>query len=389
MKVLNIAHLIPVEGLPPDNDIALKIYADLFKQYGIYSEFVKSVGNIPELVAILKRSLRIRRDIFSRLDYINPKHNIRIHFYKGTFPLIARILPFNTDFLLPLQFKYYKRSLINVVSIYNPNLIHAHTIFPDGYYALELHKRYNIPYILTIRGPLYRLYYEKKGQEILRHAASITTPSWSLWNGLNKSFRIDLIPHGLDDCWYVDEQRMFNPGTLCLVTVSRLLKMKNIQLVLRVMAGLIQKGYRVTYDIIGEGEYREQLVNLAKELNIHEFVRFHGFQSGEYIRNVYKRADIFIMLSYPETFGMSYFEAAAQGLYIIGVKNTGAYGHFTEEEATFIDIDESQLAETLKKMDSDEFVMKTSKMRMKIQAFRNSEIIERYYEILCGAAGRI
>jgi len=381
IKVLNIASFIPIKELELDNDISLKIYSDLSKTYAIKSEFVKPVSNIPKWAAFIKKSLKIRREIFSRKDYFDTKYNLKIHFYRDTLPFINK-LPFNTDFLLPLQYKIYKKFLKDLIISYQPDLIHSHSICPDSYYAMELFREFNIPYILTIRGSRSGFYFSKQGQEILRNASAITSPDHRVFLSLKQEFPIELIPHGIDDFWYNENKKIFNSDKYRLVTVSRLLEMKNIQIVLKAVARLLQEGYQVTYDIIGDGYFRENLTSLAEELSIMKNVRFHGFQDAEYIRDIYKDTDIFVMLSYPETFGRSYFEASAQGLYIIGVKNTGAYGHLTDSEAIFIDIDELQLVEAIKSINSDEFYLKTSRAGIKVNELRNSMIIEKYYKII-------
>jgi len=230
-----------------------------------------------------------------------------------------------------------------------------------------------------------KIYYSKTGKDILNNASSITTPSFDLWTALGKDHNIQLLPHGIEDIWFSGKKKNIDPGRYRLVTVARLLKMKNIQIVLEAIAGLIKDGFRITYDIIGGGDYYESLVNITNRLNLTDFVRFHGYRNQQYIRDIYNNVDIYVMLSYPETFGLSFFEAAASGLYIIGAKNTGAYGHLNDSEATFIDPDEKQLMNAIKKIDKHEFDNKTFRMREKINEFENDRILRRYFEILKGA----
>ena len=382
-KVLNIAQFIPIDKLQLDNDISLKIYSNLYEFYKIDSEFVKPVGNIPKWQSALRKSSKIRREIYNRTDYYDAKYNIKVHFYKDTFPII-NLVPFNTSFLLPAQFRHYNKYLFDLVHNYVPDLVHAHSIYPDGYYALELYKKTGVPYIITIRGQLSKFYFSKTGIQTLKNASAITTPSHFLWSNLKDRYSVELLPHGIDEIWYNGKDKEFHSDRLRLVTVSRLLEMKNIQVVIRAIAILVKEGYKVSYDIIGDGNYRENLLKLVNDLNLQEFVRFHGFQEPEYMKNIYHNTDIFVMLSFPETFGRSFFEAAAQGLYIIGARNTGAYGHLSESEATFIDIDENQLVEALKRINKNEFFQKTSECAAKIRDFQNSKIIDRYYNIISG-----
>ena len=55
--------------------------------------------------------------------------------------------------------------------------------------------------------------------------------------------------------------------------------------------------------------------------------------------NVYeemKKADMFIMVSYKETLGLTYLEAIAAGDLVIGTKNQGIYGLFDESEGCYL-----------------------------------------------------
>jgi len=381
VKVLNIAQFVPVEGLYPDNDVSLKTYSDLNKYYGVSCEFVKPVGHITKMAAILRKSSKIRRSLYFGKAYFDRKHKIKVHFYRGTFPFINRI-PFDTGFLLPFELKIYGKALFDLVEEYKPDLIHAHSIFPDAYYAMRISERYNLPYIVTVRGTYTKKYHSGTGRRILSGAASVTTPSYSLWEKLSKDYGIELLPHGIEEEWFNKKRRSFSPDKIRLTTVCRLLKMKNIHVVLRSVSRLINEGYNVVYDIIGEGDFRIDLIALTRRLGLAEVVRFHGHQDADYIRKVYENSDIFVMLSYPETFGISYFEAAAMGLYIVGVKGTGSYGYFNGDEASFIDIDEQQLTDLLKGLSVKEMETRSARAMEKSRMFHNHQIIERYFNII-------
>lgn len=386
LKILNIASFIPINGFPPENDISLKIYADLRKSYGIESEFVKPVSHIPNWLACLKGSLRQRRRIISNKDYIDANHNIRVHFFSSSLPLANR-LPFDTKFLKPLEYAFYRDSLEQKVRAFGPHIIHAHSVFPDGYYAMKLSEKFSIPYILTVRGLFDDRYKNTLVKKVLKNAFKLTTPSYSLYAALKDNYNVELLPHGIDDFWYTTEKKHYSREPIKLITVSRLLEMKHIQTILHSIAELKHEGIAVEFSIVGDGEYKKELERLVKELAITDCVIFHGWLTSEKIMEVYRNHHIFIMLSYPETFGRVYFEAAAQGLLIIGVKDTGAYGHFSNEEAFFIDIDKEQVKEILRKLTSAEFDKKAALLRKKVLEYENASIIKRYYNIINSTIG--
>ena len=60
------------------------------------------------------------------------------------------------------------------------------------------------------------------------------------------------------------------------------------------------------------------------------FVKYLGCLEKENLITVYRKADIFIMPSLTESFGLSYVEAMTQGLPVIYTRNQGFDGQFAE-----------------------------------------------------------
>lgn len=64
-----------------------------------------------------------------------------------------------------------------------------------------------------------------------------------------------------------------------------------------------------------------------------QYVEFKGYiKDPKVLLNLYRKSDIFIMLSKRETFGLVYIEAMSQGLPIIYSKGTGIDGYFEDED---------------------------------------------------------
>lgn len=130
----------------------------------------------------------------------------------------------------------------------------------------------------------------------------------------------------------------FNPGssprdenTLRLVSVCRLVKDKNIQQVIKAVAGLIKKGIRVEYKIAGgDGGYESELRSLIESLGVGDAVTLLG-QCSE-VDELYRWGDAFILPSVYEGFGNVYLEAMASGLPCIALKpRPGKYLVATDE----------------------------------------------------------
>jgi len=382
MKVLNIVRFLPIEGFPAENDITFKIYSDLKKKYCIESLFIMPLPHIPKWATYIKKSLKNRYKTINNVTYQDKKYKFNVKFFESTFPAPFIYLSKKYSFFnLIFQYNFYKKRLYKIYTGYLPDIIHAHTI-TDAYYAYKIFQKYNVPYIVTLRGSYSKLYQLPVISNILNYAKYVVTPSYSLFKKLKVKHSIELLPHGLDESWYSTEKKEVDTSIIRLITVSRLLEMKNIQIVIKCIAKLKNEGYQINYSIVGDGPYKEELEILVNQHKLNNNVKFYGKQSQDEIKNIYKENDIFIMISTPETFGRVYFEAAAQGLLIVGVQGTGPDGYFTNEEAYFIQPTVEATTNLLRQLNSNSFKSMTDKTKEKMKSFKNSYIIDRYYEIL-------
>jgi len=111
-----------------------------------------------------------------------------------------------------------------------------------------------------------------------------------------------------------------------IITVSSLVKVKNIDVNIRAIPISKLKNYNWTYDIIGNGEEINYLKKLTKNYDLEDRIIFHGLLKRDEAINMMKKSDIFLMVSAPETFGLAYLEAMAKGNIVIGTKGWGIDG---------------------------------------------------------------
>lgn len=112
-----------------------------------------------------------------------------------------------------------------------------------------------------------------------------------------------------------------------LLTVGRLLsheRYKGHDRVIAAMPGLLAQGHDVLYLIAGEGDDRSRLERCVRELGLEDRVRFLGALTAEQLVRAYRAADVFVMPSTGEGFGISYLEAMACGTPALGLAAGGA-----------------------------------------------------------------
>jgi glycosyltransferase involved in cell wall biosynthesis len=103
-----------------------------------------------------------------------------------------------------------------------------------------------------------------------------------------------------------------------LVTVGHLVARKRHADVLHALARLAPDHPRLRYEIVGDGPEREPLRALARQLGIAERVAFMGQLPPATARTHAWAADLFVLPSVDEAFGVAYVEAMAGGVPAIG-----------------------------------------------------------------------
>jgi glycosyltransferase involved in cell wall biosynthesis len=102
---------------------------------------------------------------------------------------------------------------------------------------------------------------------------------------------------------------------IILLTIARLVPVKNIFLQLQAIANLSKENLSVELWIVGDGPEKVNLENESKRLGIEKYVKFWGWQSDT--EKFYNQADIFLLTSYSEGWPLVIVEAAQYGLPII------------------------------------------------------------------------
>lgn len=112
---------------------------------------------------------------------------------------------------------------------------------------------------------------------------------------------------------------------LIILSVARLEYNKGLDILINAFSKIYKmfNMQQLKLIIIGEGPEKVRLEKLAKRLGIINSVIFTGFQPNENIHVYYDAADIFVLPSREESFGMVLLEAMAHGLPLIGADNGG------------------------------------------------------------------
>ena len=113
--------------------------------------------------------------------------------------------------------------------------------------------------------------------------------------------------------------------------------------------------------IVGDGDDKPRLEALAARAGVTGAVEFRGFLGHDDLRDIYRRAALFLMPSRGEGFGIVYLEAMAHGLPCIGSRHDAAGDVIVDGQTGFLvaQDDEAEIAERVTQLLRDPALRQT------------------------------
>ena len=242
------------------------------------------------------------------------------------------------DVRMPISYRHrYLWELID----WNPDVIHSQCEFFSYQFASYISKKTGAPIVHTYHA-LYEQYvtYVLPSQRLgeyfigklskmrLKHADVIVAPTQKVEHvlrnyGIQNS--IQVIPSGIalekHKVQMPAEERQARRQALgipedhtVLLNLGRLGTEKNLTELLQLLSMELTHNKKVTLLIVGDGPARQELEEMADHLGIRDHVVFTGMVPPDEVHTYYQLGDIFVSASTSETQGLTYVEAAANGL---------------------------------------------------------------------------
>jgi L-malate glycosyltransferase len=231
-------------------------------------------------------------------------------------------------------------AMVNVIVNQKLDILHLHYAIPHAsaaYFARQILKKTgrDIPFITTLHGTDITLVgrdptYEPVVTFSINESDAITAVSNNLREETYKSFSIEKEIHVIPN--FVDIKRFHQTdkdhfkqvlapdGERILVHVSNFRAAKRVKDVIRVFEQ-IRHEIPSKLLMIGDGPDRQSAEDLSRSLGIYNDVRFLGKQ--EQISEILSIADLFILPSETESFGLSALEAMACSVPLISTNAGG------------------------------------------------------------------
>ena len=279
---------------------------------GAYMQLLtRDLGAMCELHVVTHRSENERKLEGCQVHYISPKW-----------------MPWTTA----------RREFLDILTVVNPYVVHVNccwspmcslvTFWTKGQGIKVVYTPHGMlePWIMkrhywTRKVPALVLYQRRAiKQADLLHATAESEKEHLMALGWNGNIRV------IGNCIHVDDIRM-KPSwerRKCILFLSRVHVKKGINFLIEAVAQLKEEmeGYVVKIAGPGEEAYINELKGLAERLGVGDRVEFVGSVYGEAKFDLYRDADLFVLPTHSENFGIVVTEALACGTPVITTKGT-------------------------------------------------------------------
>ena len=243
------------------------------------------------------------------------------------------------------QRKIY-RHFREAVQLHKPELNHGYFLFSGGIHCLWAKREFGIPYVITVQNTdvnaIFKYFIHLRGLawDIIREAERVIFVSdayrrFTLEHMVPKKYRQEqaekfvLVPFAVDPFWTKNTETAPHPahdGPVRLLTVGIVSTYKNQTGSAQAVQLLRQQGIDAELTVIGGTED----ASIDAKLRKMDFIRRIEKIPKEELIDEYRRADLFLLPSHAESFGLVYAEALSQGLPVIYSSGQGFDCQFPE-----------------------------------------------------------
>lgn len=240
-----------------------------------------------------------------------------------------------------------------------PDIIHSHSMFVGGIVGSFLSEKLKVPFFYTehASGLLFdKAQYSKLDIELLQHtyakANEIFFVSQFAKDSINSKYNlnnknISVLNNMVDDTFFKTPLLENKFEKFSYLIIGKLIPIKGHKMLLNAWKKLITKLPDSQLTIAGNGELKEELVNLAEELGVNENIQWMPSLGRKEVLKLIDEHQVIVSASKIETFGLTIAEAQSRGRPVVVTDSGGVKDVVTPEVGIVTDQDEDSLSEGL------------------------------------------
>lgn len=167
---------------------------------------------------------------------------------------------------------------------------------------------------------------------------------------------VHILPNGLDpEEWRVTPLSR-DPHEIVIVSVMRLNIRKRPRALISLVPFILEHlppGMRLKVRIIGEGPERKGLQAMLSRLSLGDTVELLGGKSRKEIREIFAGADMMVLPTVHESFGLSVLEARCAGLPVVAMKKSGVSEIIHHGQEGLLAVSDQDMADQMLRLIAD------------------------------------
>ncbi|APY07550.1 hypothetical protein BWZ20_04225 [Winogradskyella sp. J14-2] len=305
---------------------------DLFSKYKLHQRVNAIDYNIPTNIFLKLLSL------------------VKLNFLFYNYIIKAKNLSFRKRYtLLPFQIQFFKKfkktdtfhihfghASFDIIKLKSLGVIQSKVIIT--FHGIDAHWLDDVEYNAK----------KKQYSEVFKYADLITVNSNYLNEKLKKlgcpKNKVIIIPMGVDVNYFKANinYSQHEEGTITLLSIGRLIELKGHEYAIMSISELVKQGYKVKYNIVGNGKLYDKLDNLITRLGIEDSIKLLGHRDQIEIKNLLEKTDIFLMPSTvditgrAEAQGQVTAEAQSMGVPVVAFNSGGIKDTIIESKTGFL-----------------------------------------------------
>ena len=208
------------------------------------------------------------------------------------------------------------------------------------------------PYIIKrnfLKKKIALALYQKKAIKSADYLHATASAELSQIRKLGFASPAQIIPNGIDVSEVIKKYQLESSGIeKNILFLSRIHPKKGLEVLIEAIKLLNEPSIKITIAGEGEGAYIDHLKKLCIQKGVAPFFNFIGGVYGKHKWELYAQADLFILPTYSENFGIVIIEALAAGVPVITTKGTPWEELETCNCGWWIDLSVLKLTETIK-----------------------------------------
>lgn len=249
-------------------------------------------------------------------------HNIELAYGNGIYENLKKNK--FKYFALPFYFVYQVLMLVKILKKEKIQIVHAHWLLPNALILVLVRKLFRLDFkiLATIHGSDFWGFDNRIGNSLKKYTLNNIDALTVVSNAIKEKVaefgykkEISVYPMGIDTTLFAPDKKddalkaslqIIGPF---LLFVGIIVEQKGIRHLIQAMPEVLNKFPDAKLVVIGEGNLKNEMIELSKQLKIKESVIFKGLIPHTELPPYFATADIFVLPSFSEGFGLVIIEA--------------------------------------------------------------------------------